>query len=101
MHIREWASLFLCLGFFGAMILIAKGAQVRDVGLIDAPQEIITITLTEDTELLGTFECYPGISLRTLLKNIPIEGNVKKRGRYSKKILYTSQTIEISEKSSF
>jgi len=100
MKIREWVSLFLIFGFLGYNVIIAKGSESRaKATLIKNPEpKELKIQILGAVERPGIYTCAPGTSLKELLLKANVKPVANKGKIAYKKILLSSQTIEIPEK---
>lgn len=99
---REWVAIASVLGFFGVIILVGKAGEIRSKRIVrnqTSPLEMmIEVELLGAVKNPGTYTCKAGILLGELLKEVGIQEDANKKKIAFKKVLFSSQTIEISSK---
>jgi len=104
LHLREWVAIALVLGFFASVSLIAHFTQIRGDHLIEAylplEKREIEIVIKGAVKKPGIYSCRPGTSLKKLLDQAGISDEANRRKVPFKKILFSSQTIEVLPKKS-
>lgn len=99
---REWILIALVLGFFCFVVALSERTGIKvdtskDMKIARSQQEI-QITLEGAVQAPGVHSCTPGISLRALLSQVDLSKNADRKKIPYKKILYSSQRIEIPRK---
>ncbi len=102
MFLREWVAIFVVLGFLGSLTLIEKYSRVSSRKIVarehEAATRLLTIHLTGAVKKPGIYKCEPGSSLKNLLDSVGLIASANRKKISFKKILFTSQKIEIPEK---
>jgi DNA uptake protein ComE-like DNA-binding protein len=106
MMLREWAVIALVLGFLVSIVVIAKFSEVKDRDLIIAEngskspmhQMTLQVTLSGAVRKPGVYFCKPGSPLKELLKQAGLTPQAQKKKIDFKRIIYSSQSIEIPQK---
>lgn len=100
MKIREWVSLFFILGFLGFSVIVAKASESRakTTLLRNSNPKQLEIRVIGAVKNPGIYTCAPGASLKELLLKAKVKPGANRGKIAYKKILLSSQTIEIPEK---
>lgn len=101
LFLREWLVIALAIGFFVSIGLIAKLSTVSASSYLSresSSKKMITITLKGAVVGEREYTCLPGTTLKELLKRVKLRKNADRKTLPLKKVLFTSQTIEIPAK---
>ena len=100
--VKEWGVISLFLGFLLFISVHAKFSQVADSELVKTyvphMQRMLEIEITGSVEKPGIYSCLPGTTLKDVLEQAHVTEQANRRKIPSKKVLFSSQTIEIPEK---
>jgi len=99
---REWVMISLILGFLMTLIILTIFSQIPEKSVFankkDHSLATIQVSLRGAVKSPGKYSCMPGISLKALLKEVELTKDVDRKKIPLKKILYSSQSIEIPRK---
>lgn len=100
MLLREWIVIGLVIGFLLSISIIAKLSETGSIACIqsESKREKILVVLKGAVKKPGDYSCEPGTPLKELLKRAEISPAADRKKVGFKKVIYTSQTIEIPEK---
>lgn len=101
LSVREWATILLVIGFFLSINLIAKASSTNFSTISmnqNSSKKMITVSLNGAIQNPGDYQCEPGCSLRELLTKAKMLKDTDRKKIPFKKILFTSQAIEIPQK---
>lgn len=99
---REWIAIVTLLGFLVAGSIIEKNSRVKGRKILASQEKIepktITVLLKGGVTHPGPYICKAGTSLKSLLSEAGLKKTALRRKIPFKKIIFTSQEIEIPEK---
>lgn len=101
--VREWTAVFLVFILFSSLIIISKTTRIRaKTHLVkyqkNTEEEKIVIELTGAVITPGPYQVRPGTALKMLLKEAGLAKTANRKKINAKKILFSSQKIEIPSK---
>jgi len=100
MLLREWIVTAFVVGFLLSITIIAKLSEEASIAAIqsESKRARVVVTLKGAVKKPGDYSCEPGTPLKELLKRAGISPAADRKKVALKKVIYTSQTIEIPEK---
>ena len=102
MLIREWAIIGLLGGLLTTLLVVSKLSRIDSTVALEQEitesSKLIYITLSGSIQQPGTYSCRPGCILKELLAAVPLSGEADHKKIPYKKVLYSSQSIEIAAK---
>lgn len=100
MKLREWVTIVLVIGFMASISLIAHYSEDEAHSALNkAPSaQMVTVSLTGAVKKSGAYSCKPGTTLNELLKKVGLDAAADRKLIPTKKVFYTSQSMEIPRK---
>lgn len=103
MKLSEWVTIVLVIGFIASISLIAHYSEKGSATAINTTNraletQMVMVSLSGAVKKPGTYPCRPGTSLNELLKKAEIAPAANRKMIPLKKVIYSSQSIEIPRK---